>query len=90
MLLLGGLLGQCSDFLGKAAKLASYVLQNIPWGSNTMKSDLQVVCDLGGKILSDVKDTAIGNTKHSILVFHTLIQDRSSCPMTLSQLAIST
>ena len=58
---------QCSNFLGKAYKVASWVLQKIPLRSDNVKSDLQTICKLGGKVMSKVPEIAIGNIEHAYL-----------------------
>merc|ERR1719494_502483 len=46
----------CSDYLPVAAKVASFVLKNLP-GTN---EDVKVLCNLTGTLLSDIKQTEIG------------------------------
>ena len=44
-----------------AAKVTSFLLQNIPWDSkDNVKSDMQVLTELAGSILSDIKETELG------------------------------
>ena len=45
-----------SDYLPVAAKVASFVLKNLP-GTN---EDVKVLCNLTGTLLSDIKQTEIG------------------------------
>ena len=54
--------GQCSKYLMLAAKVAGFLFQNSPWSSSSdgVKSDLQVLLDLAGKILSGTKETELG------------------------------
>ena len=52
----------CSHYLKRAKKVASFLLQNNPWtgDSDGASSDVKVLCNLAGTILSDVKKTEIG------------------------------
>ena len=51
-----------------AAKVTSFLLQNLPWDSkDTVKSDMQVLTDLAGTILSNIKETELG--KQSMIQF---------------------
>ena len=48
-----------------ATKVASFVITNLPWeNSDNVKSDMQVLCELAGKIMSDIKDTELGNEEY--------------------------
>lgn len=52
---------QCGKFLEVAAKVASFVLQNNPWNSkDDITTDVKVLWDLAGTILSDIKATSLG------------------------------
>lgn len=57
--------GLCSKYLKTAAKVGSFVLQNIPWAGDAdgATPDMQVLCNLAGKILSDIKETELGDVK---------------------------
>ena len=57
--------GLCSSYLKTAAKVGSFVLQNIPWAGDAdgATPDMQVLCNLAGKILSDIKETELGEIK---------------------------
>ena len=52
----------CSRYLTIAAKVGSFLLQNNPWtgDSDGTTSDVQILCNLAGTILSDIKETEIG------------------------------
>ena len=50
-----------------ATKVASFVITNLPWeNSDNVKSDMQVLCELAGKIMSDIKETELGNEEYII------------------------
>ena len=55
----------CSRYLSLAARVASFLLQNAPWAGQTgaAKSEMQVLCDLAGTILSEIKETEIGRKR---------------------------
>ena len=74
--------GLCSSYLTTAAKVASFLLQNIPWSSdsNSARSDVRKLCNLAGTILSDIKETDIGefNFKISTIVGLKLFSSRKT------------
>ena len=57
------LLEHCCQYLKTAAKVGSFLLQNIPWTDNSdgARSEVQVLCKLAGTILSGIKETEIGS-----------------------------
>ena len=57
--------GLCSSYLKTAAKVGSFLLQNIPWtdDSDGATPDVQALCNLADKILSDIKETEIGKVR---------------------------
>ena len=62
--------GSCSSYLKTAAKVGSFLLQNIPWteDSDGATPDVQVLCNLAGEILSDIKETEIGKVTERVTV----------------------
>ena len=52
----------CSHYLTTAKPVVAYLLQNNPWtgDSDGASSEVKVLCNLAGTILSDVKKTEIG------------------------------
>ena len=56
---------RCSRYLSAAAKVASFLLQNGEWAGqpSAAKSEVQVLCDLAGTILSEIKETEIGRKR---------------------------
>ena len=50
-------------YLEAGAKVGSFILGNLPVGStdNDVKSDFQILSNLTSKLLSDVKETELGN-----------------------------
>ena len=66
-----------------ATKVASFVITNLPWeNSDNVKSDMQVLCELAGKIMSDIKETELGNEEY-------IIQKVTSFPQASSSPQIS-
>ena len=76
------LLEHCCQYLKTAAKVGSFLLQNIPWTDNSdgARSEVQVLCKLAGTILSDIKETDIGefNFKISTIVGLKLFSSRKT------------
>ena len=60
--------GLCSKYLKTAAKVGSFLLQNIPWAGDAdgATPDIQVLCNLAGKILSDIKETELGEVEYRL------------------------
>ena len=56
----------CSSYLTMGAKLSSFLLKNNPWtrSSDGARSDVQILCNLAGTILSDIKETELGKEAH--------------------------
>ena len=48
------------------AKLSSFLLKNNPWtrSSDGARSDVQILCNLAGTILADIKETELGKEPH--------------------------
>ena len=68
--------GLCSKYLKTAAKVGSFLLQNIPWAGDAdgATPDIQVLCNLAGKILSDIKETELGEVKVMLKLEYFFVQ----------------
>ena len=68
----------CSGYLKKAARVAFFCLQNSSWTGDS--KDMQVLCKLADKILSDIKKTELGrlNMNYFTLLKGLYFKDDSS------------
>ena len=66
-------------YMKPAAKLTSFLLKNIPLDcKDNVKSDMQVLTELAGSILSDIKETELGKMVLIRFIRHTFSLLRST------------
>ena len=55
---------RCSKYLGAGAKVASFILGNMPGGASNdgVKSDFEIICNLTATLLSEIKSTELGDS----------------------------